>query len=269
MAATETFVPNQLYDMPLADLRPDPNQPRKYLDPVALAELTASVTENKVISPIVFRVEDGNCLIVAGERRCLAAQKAGLTTIPAICTDSPRYTELSLIENTVRSDLTPIEEAEALGRLQKAQAYKQEDLARIMGKTVASISQTLSLNKLPQSIRDECRVDPAVPKHVLIEIAAKKQARSMLRAYTDYRATTNHDKKAKANGTLTKVQSAVHALEATGRKLAALEISSLAAEEKDSFVAALTALQGIIAAALAAAVEPAPDEATEAADFQG
>src|SRR5512133_3388848 len=113
-AATQTFVPNQLYDIPLADLQADPNQPRKYLDPVALDELTASVAQQKVIAPIVFRTENGLCYIVAGERRCIAARKAGLATIPALFTDNPNHEAISLIENTIRADLTPVEEAEAL-----------------------------------------------------------------------------------------------------------------------------------------------------------
>lgn len=252
MAAADSFVPNQLYDMPLVDLLPDPNQPRKYLDQVALDELTASVTEHNVISPVVFRVEDGRCFIVAGERRCLAAKKAGFATIPAIYSDSPRYAEISLTENTVRADLTAVEEAEALGRLQKSQAYRQEDLARIMGKTAASISQTLSLNKLPQAIRDECRKDPSVPKHVLIEIAAKKQARSMLRAYKEYKASINPEKKAKPGGRATKLQIAVKAMEAAGRKIDTLGSQALSLEDRENFVIALNALRESIAIALAA-----------------
>jgi ParB/RepB/Spo0J family partition protein len=71
MATTETFVPGRLYEMPLADLQPDPNQPRKYLDPVALDELTESVKQQKVVSPILFRMENGIAYVVAGERRCI------------------------------------------------------------------------------------------------------------------------------------------------------------------------------------------------------
>jgi len=69
MATTETFVPGRLYEMPLADLQPDPNQPRKYLDPVALDELTESVKQQSVVAPILFRVENGIAYVIAGERR--------------------------------------------------------------------------------------------------------------------------------------------------------------------------------------------------------
>ena len=233
MAAIQTFVPNQLYDIPLADLQADPNQPRKYLDPVALDELTASVAQQKVIAPIVFRTENGICYIVAGERRCIAARRAGLTTIPALYLDSPNYEEIALIENTVRADLTAVEEAEALERLRKSRGYKQDDLARIIGKTAASISQTLSLNRLPQAILDECRKNPSVPKRVLIEIAAKKQERSMLKAYEAYKASVNPVKKTKPGDTVTQAQSAVNAMGAIGKKIEAIEPRNLYGEEKD------------------------------------
>jgi ParB family chromosome partitioning protein len=100
-------------------------------------------------------VENG----VAGEHRCEAARLTGLTTIPAIFMDSPNYEEIALIENVVRADLAAVEEAEALDRLRLSRGCTQDELARIMGKTKGSISQTLSLTRLPQAVRDECRKD--------------------------------------------------------------------------------------------------------------
>ncbi len=262
MATTEMFEPNRLYEIPLGDLQLDPNQPRKYLDPGALDELTASVREQKVIAPIVFRVENGLCYIVAGERRCIAARKAGFATIPALFTDDPRFEEISLIENTVRADLTAVEEAEALDRLQKRKGYKQEDLARIMGKSVPTISQTLSLNRLPQGIRDECRKDPTVPKRVLIEIATKKQERSMLKSYEAYKASVNPEQKEKVPSP-TQAQSTVKSMEATKKKIEAIEPRNLYQEEKADLAAALNALKGAIDALLAEITEPAIEEVPE------
>jgi ParB family transcriptional regulator, chromosome partitioning protein len=250
------FETNRLYNMLLADLQPDPNQPRKYLDPVALDELTASVTEHSVIAPITFRVENGICYIVAGERRCIAARRAGLAAIPAVYTDNPRYEEISITENTIRADLTAVEEAEALERLRKGKSYKQEELARIMGKSVPTISQTLSLNRLPPAIRDECRKDPSVPRRLLFEIAAKKQERSMLRAYEAYKAGINPEKQSPTGSPVTKVQSAVNAMVAVGKRLETLEPGNINAEEKVGLVAALNALKGIIETIVAAVTEP-------------
>jgi ParB family transcriptional regulator, chromosome partitioning protein len=263
MATTETFVPGRLYNMPLADLQQDPNQPRKYIDPAALEELTASIREHRVIAPILFRVENGLFYIVAGERRCIAARQAGLTTIPAIFTDDPRYEEISLTENTIRADLTAVEEAEALDRLHRSRGCTQDELARIMGKTKASISQTLSLTRLPQALRDECRKDPSVPKRVLIEIAAKKQERSMLKAYQAYKASVNPVKKDKTGEAATEAQSAMKSMGATGKKIEALEPRNLYLEEKEALATAMNGLKGIIEIALAAITEPGTEETPE------
>jgi ParB family chromosome partitioning protein len=176
MVTTETFVPNQ---------------PRKYLDPAALDELTESIKQQSVVAPILFRMENN----IADERRFTAPRRAGLATIPAIFMDSPNYEEIARIENTVRADLAAVEEAEALERLRKSRGYKQEDLAGIMGKAISSISMTLSLNRLPQVVLDDCRKNPSVPKRILIEIAAKKQERSMIKAYEAYKASVNPEKK--------------------------------------------------------------------------
>jgi ParB family chromosome partitioning protein len=259
METTETYETNRLYEMPLAELQLDPNQPRKYLDPAALEELTASVREQKVIAPVIFRVENGLCYIIAGERRCIAARKAGFTTIPALFTDDPRFEEISLIENTVRSDLTPIEEAEALDRLMKSKGYKQEDLARITGKSLSLISMTLSLNRLPQSIRDECRKDPSVPKRVLIAIAAKKQERSMLKAYEAYKESVNPAAKQKTPPP-TEGESTFKAMEAAKKRIAAVDPGELFEEDKAELAAALNDLKGVIETLLAAITEPPPEE---------
>ncbi|MDA8124053.1 MAG: ParB/RepB/Spo0J family partition protein [Deltaproteobacteria bacterium] len=248
--ATPTYVANQLYDIPLADLQADPNQPRKYLDPIALEELTASVAQQNVIAPIVFRVENGICYIVAGERRCIAARKAGFATIPALFTDKPAYEEIALAENIVRADLTPIEEAEALDRLLKSKGCMQEDLAKLMGKSPASISATLSLNRLPQAIRDECRKDPTVPKRTLVEIAGKKQERSMVKAYAAYRESVNPVKKEKGEPA-PPAQSALKALDGAQKKVVALDAAALG-DDKEAVTAALTSLQTAIKTLLAA-----------------
>jgi ParB family transcriptional regulator, chromosome partitioning protein len=263
MAANESYVRNQLYLVNLNDLQPDPNQPRKYLDPTALDELTASVGQHGVLVPILFRQENGLIYIVAGERRVAAARKAGLTTIPAVVIDSQNHAEIALVENLLRSDLTPVEEAEALYRLLKDHQYLQEDLARILGKTQPSISTTLSINKLPQAIRDECRKDPSVPKRVLINIAANKQERSMLKAYQIYKASVNPRKNPRKGGSVTKVQGAFNAMDTVGRKIQLLDTKSLSPEEKGNFVIALNGLKGIIETALAAVNEPSADETTQ------
>jgi ParB family transcriptional regulator, chromosome partitioning protein len=186
--ATQSYVKGQIYTVLLASLNSDPDQPRKYIDPQALSELTASIQQYGVLEPVLFR-QDGNgaLYVVAGERRCLAAQAAGLTEIPAIFIDGS-HGEIALVENLLRQDLTCVEESEAMDRIMKEQSYTQEDLSNILGKGLSTISETLSLTRLPQEIRDECRNDPSVPKRVLVEIARCKMESIMLSQYQKYRS---------------------------------------------------------------------------------
>ena len=260
MAASESYVRNQLYFVPLSDLQPDPNQPRKYLDATALEELTASIVQHGVLEPIIFRQEDGLLYVVAGERRCAAARKAGLVSVPALFIDSQNYAEISLVENLLRSDLTAVEEAEALDRLQKEHAYKQEDLARMLGKTQPSISMTLSINRLPQEVRNECRKNPSIPKHVLIEIAAKKREESMLTTYAKYKASLSPKKKTQTAVKVNKAQGAFNAMDQTERKINTLDIQTLTEEEKQNFIIALENMKRSVEAVLIMVRQPVPED---------
>ena len=103
---TAKYEKGKLYELSIIDLKPDPNQPRKSMDPQALEELTASITRVGIIQPLLFRVDadSSNLIIVAGERRFKAAQLAGLTTIPGICVEG-NPSEIALVENLLRQDL--------------------------------------------------------------------------------------------------------------------------------------------------------------------
>jgi ParB family chromosome partitioning protein len=152
-----------------------------------------------------------------------------------------------------------VEEAEALDRLKKNHVYQQDDLVRIIGKSKTNISETLSLNNLPQQVRDECRKDPSVPKNVLITIARKKQERSMLNEYLKYKARMN-PKKSRTGGKTTKAQSTFNAMDVTQRKINLLDIPTLSPEEKSNFIIALQNMKQDIETVLAAAMQPATDE---------
>jgi ParB family chromosome partitioning protein len=257
MATDETYIPGQLYRINLNDLLPDPDQPRKYIDPAALAEMVESIKEHGIIQPPTFRVGDGGLrTIVTGERRCAAARMAGLTEISAIYTDSDNYDEMSLVENILRADLTAVEEAEAMDRLMKKHKFSQDDLARKFSKSKASISSTLSLNKLPPEVLDDCRKDPAMPKRVLVEIAQKRQVRSMLTAYLKYKAQLNPQKKVGTGKRLSKAQAAFNAMDAVETKIDNLDIETLSPEDKESLVIALENLKQAINAKLEAVTGP-------------
>ncbi|MEI7636826.1 MAG: ParB/RepB/Spo0J family partition protein [Syntrophus sp. (in: bacteria)] len=259
MATTKTYKPNQLYAVPLTELQADPNQPRKYLDPQALEELAASVTQHGVLDPILFRQdkETSTLYVVAGERRCAAARKANLITVPAVFIDSENYAEIALVENLLRQDLNPVEEAEALKRLQDDHAYKQEDLARIIGKSTVNISETLSLTKLPQEIRDECRQDPTAPKNFLITLARNKQERSMLSQYAKYKQQRAKaaEKTSPASVRRNPAEALAASLEASGKKVAAIDLNTLTVGDRSLVIDAITNLKDTLGNALSTVLQ--------------
>lgn len=176
-------VKGKLYDLSIASLKQDPDQPRKYFDEQALAELQTSIARHGVLQPILVRKGSGaSYVIVSGERRFQAARLAGLTTIPAILTDG-NPAEISIIENLLRENLTAIEEAEAIEQLRAINSYQLSDLGAILGKAVSTISEILSLNRLPEEVKDDCRRDPRTTRGVLVEIARERDPAKMLSLY--------------------------------------------------------------------------------------
>ena len=148
---SEVFVPLGLIDA-------NPQQPRTSIRPEALEQLAQSIEESGVIQPILLRnTPNGRYQIIAGERRFRAAQKIGLSTIPAVVRTvaDDRVLEYALVENIQREELTPIEEAQALRRLQDELGLTQEALATKVGKDRATVANTLRLLRLPAEIRDE------------------------------------------------------------------------------------------------------------------
>ena len=168
------------YQIEFALILPDPNQPRKYFEPQALRELSQSISQKGVLQPVIIRKDEkGKIFLVAGERRFKAAKMAGLETIPAILTKGNPL-EISLIENLQREDLKPIEEAEALNRMIQEHKYTHERLALVIGKARSTITETLSLNKLPEEIKEECRRADNYPRRLLIEVAKQETPEKML-----------------------------------------------------------------------------------------
>ena len=173
----------KLYDISIIDFKPDPDQPRKVIDPDALAELAASIRKYGILTPLLFRTADQGWLyIVSGERRYLAAKEVGLLILPAICVTGS-HAEIALVENLQRQDLTVIEEAEALQRLMDEQHYTKEQLGEVLGKPRTTINDSISLMRLPQDIRDDCRANRKIGKTRLVDISRKTQERAMRSAY--------------------------------------------------------------------------------------
>src|SRR5688572_6856588 len=148
-----------LLEVSVEEIEPNPNQPRKAFRSEALDELSASIKASGVIQPVIVRRQGAGYQLVAGERRWRAARQAGLSRIPAIVrevTDAESL-ELALVENLLREDLNPMEEAEAYDKLLARFAWTQDELAQRIGKERSSIANALRLMRLPLPIQDDLR----------------------------------------------------------------------------------------------------------------
>ena len=150
----DTFVKNKIS---ISDITRGKFQPRKIFDKASLEELSNSIRERGVVQPIIVRkssLSDDKYEIIAGERRWLASQNAGLNEIPAMIieADDIKALEFAIVENVQRSDLNPIEEAAGYKRLMDEFAYDQEKVGKFIGKSRAHIANCLRLLSLPKDV---------------------------------------------------------------------------------------------------------------------
>jgi ParB family chromosome partitioning protein len=231
-----------MYELNLPELKAAPNQPRKTLDETAMAELIASILKMGVIEPILFRTDgQGDKIVVAGERRVEAARQAGLSVIPGIYI-SGNHGEIALVENLLRQDLTYVETAEALQALMLEQQYTQEQLGAIIGKSQNSLSEILSLNRLPQEVRDKLRGDRTVAKTTLVAIAKKKKPEQMTAAYHTYNDKVAAVKLSGQKRDPNDPQKVFDLLVKTVTKLSSIDTSNWSENDKNTFQTSLTDL---------------------------
>ena len=139
----------------IEEIRPDKAQPRRHFDEVHIEELAESIRSKGVLSPVIVRRSSQGYVLVAGERRWRAAQKAGLRELPVMVREvsEKEAFELALIENIQREDLNPVEEAEAYRRLIDEHGLTQEALAARVGKDRSTVANALRLLRLPEAIK--------------------------------------------------------------------------------------------------------------------
>ena len=170
--------------VPLDKIRPNPDQPRKFLGD--LRDLTESIREKGVLEPLLVRfVPREDCYyIISGERRYHSSRAAGLREVPCIekIADDAETLELALIENLQRKDLTPFEEADGLQRLAEHFDYTHEDIAKKIAKARSSVTETMSLRVIPEALRKICIEHGITSKSLLLQIARQPSERKMQEA---------------------------------------------------------------------------------------
>lgn len=145
----------ELREVPVGSIDPNPDQPRTVFEPEALQALADSIGSAGLLQPLIVRpIEDGRYQLVAGERRWRASQKAGLELVPVVVRSSPEDERLqsALIENVVREDLNPVDEARACAALVDDLGISKEDLAKRLGRSRAGISNLVRLLDLPDGV---------------------------------------------------------------------------------------------------------------------
>jgi ParB family chromosome partitioning protein len=153
----ETKVEDQKNQLPVSDLIPNKYQPRKNFDEANLEDLTNSIKERGMIQPIIVRRsnnENSKFEIIAGERRWLAAQRAGTHNVPVVITeaDDLKSLEFAIVENVQRHDLNPLEEAQGYKRLIDEFSYDQEKVSKFIGKSRSYITNSLRILTLPDDV---------------------------------------------------------------------------------------------------------------------
>ena len=222
----------KLYNLALSDLTPNPDQPRKLFSEVEIEKLASSIQEKGLLQPILVKeLQDGQLIIVSGERRFRAHQLLKRDKIPAwFTTGDPE--ELALVENLAREDLTAIETAEALQKLgEKLGKKPQAALAKLIGKAESTVSEIMSLNKLPEDLRERARGDKRFALRELKKIAKKRDENKKRELFEKYQAKLDSTSKRMRTTGEDLHQKQISAMQAYFTNMAAddkiLELSSL------------------------------------------
>ncbi len=187
------FAQNTLEDgattvtLPLDEIVPNREQPRKQFDDEALADLSASIAQHGVLQPLLVRpMPDGSYQLVAGERRWRASRMAGLSEVPVVVRDMDEQeaAELALIENLQREDLNPMEEAIGYRTLMESYGMTQEQTAQVVNKSRPAVANALRLLQLPQEVADLVAAGRLSAGHARTVLAFEETAAQISAAHT-------------------------------------------------------------------------------------
>lgn len=178
---TDSLLETVVREIPVEEIDPNTEQPRRDFDKEALRQLADSIREAGVLSPILVVEEGMRYRIVAGERRYRASRMAGLETVPCIVRDmtTEQQMEAALIENLQREDLNPIEEASAIRSLMQECGYTQEQAAQKLGKSRPAVANALRLLSLPKAIIDMVTAGDLTAGHARVLAGIESQTRQM------------------------------------------------------------------------------------------
>ena len=211
----ETKIETQKNQLSISDLTPNKFQPRKIFDEANLNDLTSSIKERGILQPIIVRRskdDSSKFEIIAGERRWMAAQKAGLHTVPVVITevDDLKSLEFAIVENVQRHDLNPLEEAQGYRRLINEFAYDREKVSKFIGKSRSHIANSLRLLSLPDGVINLIETQKLTAGHAKIlvglenaffianKIVEKKlsvrQAEKLVNTFKNYRLKSKNKK---------------------------------------------------------------------------
>lgn len=228
--------------IPIEDLHPNPQQPRRFIDPEALEELAASVRQRGILQPIIVKRDGAGYLIMAGERRYRAAKAAGLTVMPAIVRDDDAN-EIALIENLQREDLTALEEAEGLGAMVARYGYTHQALAQLLHKSRPYVSNTLVLTRLPAEVKAELHRYPAISREILMTIARQESESEMLKLWRRVKLANisvhKFRESRRPDRTGSRAREVMAAARRINRKLRDFQIQSLEDEERQKLARVL------------------------------
>jgi ParB family transcriptional regulator, chromosome partitioning protein len=220
--------------IPIEQIHPNVNQPRRFIDPQALEDLTDSVRMRGILQPIIVKRDGDGFMIMAGERRYRAAVTAGLRSMPAIVRDDDPN-EIALIENLQREDLTALEEAEGLGAMVARYGYTHQVLAQLLHKSRPYVSNMLVLTRLPAEVKVEIHRYPSISREILMAIARQGSESDMLKLWRRVKLANLSVHKFRESRHTSAPQSSAEVMAAArrlNRKLRGLDVSLLEEAER-------------------------------------